>query len=571
MRHFLNNIEISPRNVLDIGLNTNFSGNPEILSIDVDKVKLPREAKTIIQNHISTQGVFEGIPYTIITDGGVSLDYYVDLTEQAIYGTYEIEVKIKKRQGKDLFFENANGLSFELMKTKGVNFNLIEIPYLIIPENQAEMGLNIAISLFVMTKEAIASIRDLSTSVTNLIEATTPNIGIPPAPPLGEIISVVIRTLAQLAYTIAILVAIIKLGQQMFELIFPKIRYYKGTKVKELIQKGCDYLGFTLESSLLTSVNNLTIMPVPLIKQKNSVSDFIQNDLNFSFTKGYLTAQDTISTLGELIKAVETMFNARTKVYQGKVQIERRDFWELLTTNTIVPALNDQDNRLNNYELNTDEAWKRTYVHYKVDYSDFHTLDFFDPSDAEYSCEALNTINADLVTIKGFNDVAIPFALGVRKNSLNWLEKFAKGFFQTLDNIANIFGGNSNLANIIENRIGVTQIGSQFYSVTKLLWAVNGKQTSDYVSRIRASKIYTDYHAINEIQVNGYKIFSDVPIRISSQEFVNLLDNNYANINGLMCEILSINYVDEQSKAIISYKEPFNYANGKVQTIQIND
>ena len=79
-------------------------------------------------------------------------------------------------------------------------------------------------------------------------------------------------------------------------------------------------------------------MPVPLIKQKNSVSDFIQNDLNFSFTKGYLTAQDTISTLGELIKAVETMFNARTKVYQGKVQIERRDFWELLTTNTLVPA-----------------------------------------------------------------------------------------------------------------------------------------------------------------------------------------------------------------------------------------
>ena len=221
MRHFLNNIEISPRNVLDIGLNTNFSGNPEILSIDVDKVKLPREAKTIIQNHIATQGVFEGIPYTIITDGGVSLDYYVDLTEQAIYGTYEIEVKIKKRKGKDLFFENANGLSFELMKTKGVSFNLIEVPYLIIPENQAEMGLNIAISLFVMTKEAIASIRDLSTAVTNLIEATTPNIGIPPAPPLGEIISVVIRTLAQLAYTIAVLVAIIKLGQQMFELIFP--------------------------------------------------------------------------------------------------------------------------------------------------------------------------------------------------------------------------------------------------------------------------------------------------------------------------------------------------------------
>lgn len=570
MRHFLNNIEISPRNVLEIGLNTDFSGNPEILSIDVDKLKLPREAKTIIDDHIATQGVFEGIPYKIITDGGVTLDYYVDLTEQAIYGTYEIEVKIKKRKGLDLFFENADGLSFELMKTKGVSFTLIDIPYLIIPENQAEMGLNIAISLFVMTKEAIASIRDLSTAITNIVEATTPNIGIPPAPPLGEIISVVIRAVAQLAYTVAILVAIIKLGQQMFELIFPKIRYYKGSKVKELIQKGCQYLGFTLESSLLTSVNNLTLMPVPLIKEKDSISDYLQNDLNFSFTKGYLTSQDTISTLGGLIKAVETMFNARTKVYQGKVQIERRDFWQLLTTNTIVPALNDQDDRLDNYELNTNEAWKRTYVHYQVDYSDFHTIDFFDPTDAEYSCEPVNVVNADLVTIKGLNDVNIPFALGVRKNTLNWLENFAKGFFQTLDNIANTFGGSSTLASTIENRIGVTQIGQQFYSVTKLLWAVNGKQTADYVSRIRASSIYANYHAINEIQVNGYKIFSDVPIRITSQEFVNLLDNNYAVIDGLMCEILSINYIDEQSKAIISYKEPFNYASGKVTTIEIN-
>ena len=103
MRHFLNNIEVSPRNVLEIGLNTDFSGNPEILSIDTDKIKLPREAMDIIQSHIATQGVFEGIPYNIITDGGVNLEYYVDLTDQTLFKTYDIEVKIKKRMGKDIF------------------------------------------------------------------------------------------------------------------------------------------------------------------------------------------------------------------------------------------------------------------------------------------------------------------------------------------------------------------------------------------------------------------------------------------------------------------------------------
>ena len=125
MRHFLNGIEISPRNVLEIGLETNFTGNPSILSIDTDSVKLPREARDIVLSHIATQGVFEGIPYQVQTASGITLDYYVDLTENAIYGDYDIEVKLKKRKGRDKFFEDADGLSFELLNSKGITFNLI--------------------------------------------------------------------------------------------------------------------------------------------------------------------------------------------------------------------------------------------------------------------------------------------------------------------------------------------------------------------------------------------------------------------------------------------------------------
>ena len=178
MRHFLNNIEVSPRNVLEIGLNTNFSGDPSILEIDTDKVVLPREGKDIILLHLATQGVFEGIPYRIETEGGVTLEYYVDLTEQAIYSTNEVEVKLKKRRGKDNFFENADGLSFELLNSKGVTFDLIDIPYLIIKDNQAEIGLTLAISLYVMTKEAIQAVKDLISVIQDLIEAVTPNISL---------------------------------------------------------------------------------------------------------------------------------------------------------------------------------------------------------------------------------------------------------------------------------------------------------------------------------------------------------------------------------------------------------
>ena len=571
MRHFLNNIEISPVNVLEIGVNTSFIGNPSLLELDVDKLILPREGKEIVEQHIAQQGVFEGIPYRVEMDGNVSLEYYVDLTDDVKFRDFEIEVKIKRRLGKDQFFDNADGTSFELMAFNGVQFQFIDIPYLIIQEGQFMAGLSLGISLYVMTKEAIEATQALATSVQNLIEAVVPSIGTGVVINTGEIITLALSVLANLAYVATLYYAIIKLAQQLFELLFPKIRYYKGATVKELIKKGCQYLGYNLNSTLLNSMSQLTIMPVPLVKEKKSVWDYIENDLNFSFTKGYPSAQDTTPTLGDLIRAVETMFNAKTKVLNGVVQIERRDYWQDITTNQILPALNMQDRRQSEYYLNTDEAWKRTYIHYQVDYSDSHTLDNFDPTDAEYSTEPLNVINQDLITIKGLNDVNIPFALGVRKNTLNWLEKLAKGLFEFIDGLTGIFGGGTNYASIIQNRIGVTQISSQFYSTSKLLYAVNGKQPANYMSIIRASVIYKKYHKINEIQINGYKIYDECPVAITSQEFVNLLDNNYADIDGVICEILKIRYIDEQSKALISYRIPNNYASGKVYVVAMNE
>eukprot|EP01049_Picozoa_sp_SAG25_P003283 SAG25_NODE_188_length_12354_cov_23.716116_5_plen_572_part_00 len=571
MRHFLNNIEVAPKNIFEFGLRSTFNGDPSILQMDADKVILPREAKTIIDQHVQTLGLFEGIPYRIEMENNVSLEYYVDLTDGAIFRDFEIEVKVKKRKGYDDFWERAQGTSFELMNEKGVIFPLIDIPYLIIRDNQLEVGLTLGVALYSMTDALVTNILQSADLINDVIEAVTPNASLPPVPPIGEIITMVLKALIQVAYTIALLIAVIKLAQQMFDLIFPKIRYYKGCTVKNLIETGCDFLGFTVDSTLLNNLSQLTIMPVPITKEKNSIWDYLENDLNFSFTKGYPTAQDSTPTLGNLIDFVENTYNARTRVFNGTVQIERRDFWESLTTNSLLPALNLQDDRQSEFQYNTDEAWKRTYIHYLVDYSDIHTVDFFDPTDAEYSTEALNVINPDLITIKGLNDVAIPFALGVRKTKLNFIEKLAKEFFITIDDVVTVFGGNSNYASSIGNRVGITQISQQFYSQSKLLYASAGRQPENYVDLISAKAIYNDYHKINNININGYKIISNAPIRLRPAEFVNLYNNNYANINGLLCEIITIQYNDAESKAVISYKQPNSYALGKVEIIAINE
>ena len=567
MRHFLNEIEVAPRNILDFGVLSTFTGEPNILQVDADKVILPREAKTIIDQHIQNVGFFEGIPYRIEMGPNISLNYYVDLTDDAVFRDYEIEVKIKRRNAYDNFFDQANGTSFELMAEKGVFFPTTEIDYLIIKDNQTEIALTLALGTFTIAKALTDAVLQFTESIQDLIEATTPNATVPPTPPIGEIITLTLGVIAQLAYIAVLTVALVNYVQQLIQTIYPPLLQMKGCKLKNLVERGCDYLGYSLQSDLLQSLSNLVVLPVPL-ETENSIF-FVKN--GFGQTKTYPSASDTVPTLGLLIDAIEQTFNARTRVFDGVVQIERRDYWSGTTQNQIIPALNLQDDRQSEIRYNTDEAWKRTYIHYLTDFSDIHTIDNFSISDAEYSTEKTNVVNSDLITIKGVNDVQIPFAMGMRKNRLTFVEKLVKAFLITIDDVINTFGGNANYSATVDKRIGVMAISQAYYSQTKLIYSQNSKIAPDWIEKQSAAAFYEDYHKINEIQVNGYKVVNDAPVRLTANDFVTLLNNNFAQIDGVVCEILSIRFNDEKSLANITYRIPFNYANGQVEVITLND
>lgn len=560
MRHFLNNIEIAPRNILEFGVLSTFTGEPNILQVDADKVILPREAKAIIDQHIQSVGFFEGIPYRIEMGPNISLEYYVDLTEDAVFRDYEIEVKIKRRNAYDNFFDQANGTSFELMAEKGQFFPVALVDYLIIKDNQTEIALTLALATFTISKTLADAVLQFNESIQDLIEATTP-------PNAGEIITLTLGAIAQLVYISFLIVALVNYVQQLVQTIYPPLLQMKGCKLKNLVEAGCQYLGYQLDSTLLNGLGNFVVVPVPL-QGENSIF-FVQN--GFGETKIYPTAQDTVPTLGILIDAIEETFNARTRVVNGVVQIERRDYWSGTTSNQIIPALNLQDDRQSEIRYNTDEAWKRTYIHYLTDYADIHTIDNFNISDAEYSTEKTNIINSDLVTIKGVNDVQIPFAMGMRKNRLTFVEKLVKAFLITIDDVINTFGGNGNYSATVDERVGVMAISQAYYSQTKLVYSINRKIPSDWIEKQQASAIYDNYHQINEIQVNGYKVVNDAPVRLTANDFVTLLNNNFAQIDGIICEILSIKFNDEKSLANITYRIPFNYANGQVEIIKIDN
>ena len=440
-------------------------------------------------------------------------------------------------------------------------FPIRKVPYIIIKENQTEIGLTLALATFSITTAFFQAAKDLVTYTTDLVSGTA---GLSPALILSGAAKIVI----QAAYLVGLVATAVTLFEQIKEIVFPKVRFLDACRVKDLIEKGCNNIGYQFQSTLLDNINELVLLPVPLQKNKESIFNTNQSQLNQSFTKGYPSASDTTPTLGTLINSMLDMFDARLKVNNGLVQLETKQFLESQSTLNTLPFLNLKDSRQDEYTINSDETWQRYYIHYQTDFSDIHTLDKFEPTDAEYSNVNVNQLDADLNLIKGLKDVNIPFALGVRKDGLNFIESVAYEIAILLDGFTGY-----NFAQLIELREGILTISQQFFSTTKLLLCdVNNRQPSNYLLTLKASKLWDNYHSLNNTPAtNGFKIYENAEVLMNFEEFEQIINNNEVSINGVNAEILEIDFIPESSKATISYKQDFNYSNGKITTFAINE
>jgi len=554
-KYSINGNYFRPTNADNIGFKMDWSGDIAEAELTVDSIELETDAKRLVIQHINTYGVFEGLPLTIEV-GTLTLDYYIDLTDNPLIsgvGDSSIEVTIKRRKAVDYFKQQANGLSFEaLNKTNPIS--LIDVPYLIIKDNQLEMLIMLGISIFTLTKALIEGIRQLSISISDFLGTIFVGTGFN----LGAFLAAALKLIANLIYVAVLIVALIDLTKQVIELIFPPIRKLKAVKVQELFIKGCAKLGYTFSSTILSAMPQLTILPVPLKEEQKSIFTNLFSLNNGSFTKGYPTARDTTPTLGRLIDSMQEMFNAKIRVVNSVVYLERRDYWILNSQVQITTTLNLQDKRENRWRYNLGEAWKRYWLHYQLDSNDLNTLDNIDSSQAEYSTEPVTVQNSDLVSIKGLADVSIPFAFGIRKGSLSYVEEATLPFAELADEVVQFFGGSSNLVSQVQGRIGVLQLSQQYFTVSKLMYTVGGKQPLNYLTKIGANVIYQNYHAINQVKANFKKIYDD-PVRFSTFNFEDVLENNYiTDQDGNSLEVLTLEWINEAKEAQITYAEKSN-------------
>ena len=575
MKHFLNGIEISPRNREEIGVICDFTGNPDILSVNTDTLVLPREANQLVKQHIQTSGLFVGIPYQIQLDGGINLDYYIDLCDpgsKPVVREHEIEVKIKRAKGVDDFRSKADGTSFDLIvQQKGLNyFDVKRLPYFVVKDNVTEQSLTLSLSLFVMTKEIISAANELAKAYANLLN---------PSP--GGLAVAAANFILALIYFAAILAAAIAYLIQLMKLLFPVKKYLYGCYYKELILKACKFIGYDLQTSIFDTDSGWFVLPVPINRSNpDSIFEKIFGDLGNDFNTGIPTASDSVGLVGQFFDECEKQFNGRFFVIGKDVHFQRRD-WLVNTANLVMqPALNLQADRDEALTYNTEDAWRRYYIHYSIDFSDLNTVEGinYQYSDAEYSTEnAVAGANVDLVTIKGLNDVPIGLSMGFNKDRLSLIEIIGRGLAAAWDGLTDAltFGNGSNYAAQIGSRVDALKLSQQYFSTTKSLYVYNRPNNTvlinqNYDQNNSATALWLKYHYINQIQLNQFEVIENARTRISAQDFVNLQSNNYAFIENQICEILKMTWIDEKSYCEITYRRPGTWATNRVITEKIN-
>jgi|9_EtaG_2_1085328.scaffolds.fasta_scaffold07654_3 hypothetical protein len=551
---FPDNIDLNPEGYRELAFVKEFRNIRSGVSLNVDEFSLVREALVRLNEWVyNEQGRFENVPVTITSDGGTIYPYYLDLQTLTL-GLDRASVGVEARKSEGHFFSNADGLTFEYLRYAGglPSTDSVYVPYLVIPDNIQALSVITSVTVLSLSYQLYNAAKQIVDVVSEAFN------------PLN--VAVFVAQLAALVAFFAItLLALIQAVLDLKELIFPQLRRLKAYRDVDLIRRGCEFLGYTLDSTVLDlELQYMYTMGVPLAEDGKSIfQSFLPTTASGFFNKGYPTAQDTTPTLGTLIDFYLNTFNLRIFVFDGVVKIERRlDFINSANVN-VIPTLSNQGAHTDEYTFNENDVWGRTYDHWLVDYTDVHSPDTDDGMKSEYVTTQINTLNPDLVRLTGLKENAAPFALGSRKNAFTDIESQMLLLFNLFDSVINVFGGNSNTASTVTERLGVLMIEKQYFSVTKKLWGLVDsntnelRQTSDYKTRLSMDTIYTNFKTDLEVNKNNFAE-KTITVPFTDDNFTSLLQNNYVNYDGYddPVEVVSCTWFDRQYKAELTVLLP---------------
>ena len=598
-----------PRNYQDISIELNFDSDSEERGISITRFEWVNEEAAIllaIKNSGLTggTGVFVGVLHEIeeIENGVVvkALDGYIDLTT-ADWGKDLVSCDSIAFDSPDFITEKADGFSFEQMYKNGelTDSDVVFVPYVISAIPNYTQALLVIVTLTFM-------IIELKKLVTELTQKSIE--GVSYIDSVGGIIGLVFKII----YGILLLVTIVELILNMADLIIQKIKYKPSMSLNRQLEVAAAKVGLVYESAFLQSTawSKAHIIPEsfnnPETQSDSRIKGFFTPDTNEQH--GYYNG-----TFGDLLRAVKTMFNARIVVGDGKLKI--------------VPLLRTATNgtfKLPSYyvpefQTNADALVSNYNIIFRYDSNERNTIDSWVGNNMTSFLEVTNATDKRLKLTKGFKQVQIPFARGIRKEELNTIEKIMDAILEGLDpligalvSIANaaikvinaifqfieelnsklkVIGisikldlpelksmNDPKLGQLIDNRIGMLMLESDFITVPKFVMLDVGdeplktKLSVENQTHIKALYLYNEFHYTNSFKASKK---SAQRIRLNYDK----VEMNLSNFNvvanegivklpdGTVADVISCKYNPSSRLANFKIEQRKLYANNLSETI----
>tara|TARA_S200002703_G_scaffold76187_1_gene65819 strand:+ start:3071 stop:4933 length:1863 start_codon:yes stop_codon:yes gene_type:complete len=603
--HYIQGRKVNPpANWEDIDIEINFQPDDSEVGLSVSTFDWVNEEYDIIKSYFDSgltggNGTFEGLPHKIeILQNGTVLnvfDGYIDLTT-AQWDQDRVTAESKQRAGIDWLNEVADSFTFEYLYDQGriTNADKIFVPYVInsIPDYR---DIFIAtLSLYTVTTQ----LKDVSFDVGKGVAQTAP---------LISAISGILELIFRILYTAFLIVSVVKLILDLFNLIIQPVKYAAGMKVNTMLTAACGHLGLNYESPVLQKppFDKLTIIPnaqnpPPTQTDQKIKGYFLGNQIEQT---GYYDG-----TFGDLLRALSIMFNLRVVSSPTKVQLLPK-----------LKSITSASFRLPKYDIqkwrtNADEFISNYTVSFRSDSVDGNTIDQW--TGTNYQVQLVpKTPPSDrrLVLMKGLNRVSIPFARAYRKNDLTGLEKTVEALMESFSPVLNalisVINGVTTVVNgvldairkvikalktigirinfnpepiskiekprikeLIENRIGMLLLEKDMIGVDKIcLVDVGSDQTKNKINLnndtiIRASYLWNNFHHTNSFapkadtaQRYEYE-YENVEMNLS--DVTNVLNEGVVYTNtGNLAEVISCSWNSSTQLANFVIREKKIYSN----------
>lgn len=583
IRHYWNGQLVNPRN-FKVKVTMDWLNRKSAPSIDVETLRFFGATGTAMRerylNGLSGGvGVFEGDPYQIqIGDNSINaFDGYIDYSKGVRFiGNSEIEVSLKKKQGVDWLSDVADGFNYRYLESIGVvkHSDFFGVPYVINYIPDGVQLLLLAISTYSLVKELIENIKGLSDRISDLSDAATPVVGVSAgfgagvvtAYDIGNIIMAALKLIAQVAYLVAIVYAIIKLVEQIIEQLMPPKRYHLGVGIKTLFQRACDHLNLQLESKLLDNIDNKVKWVI--IPAKGHRGGEKPNGADNSWREtGVPNQNDPFDTFGKAIRVFKAWFNADYKIENGTFYFERKDQFRTNSPWVIPNTFTNQDTLQDENTFNTDELRANYNINYTTDVQDQNTLDNQEGRIFQAQLKPKVTTDPKLSNLQGLEEIQIPCSLPVRKDELTFLEAALKVFADFVDGITGQLGNPQSFSGQINSRIGTLHLSSHFTSVPKVVAFQGNSLAKNQRTILGARGLWDNYHFINSFApINGrhnqYWKYEEQPIPFIMQDFVSLASNNLVvTPEGENAEIEFLDWETWDNKATVNYRVNRQYDN----------